>query len=113
MIEGIYAAYFAGAGGNGMGMFVFLNGVIAGADISGLNFEGNYEATDDGFIVGTVNYEMPPNSASVTGAVAKDRPIAISVPIKLPQDIDPDETYRLETPIGPLSARFKKLRALL
>lgn len=107
MIDGIYTAYLSGQAGQGMAMFVFRDGSIAGADMIGLTFAGTYEVAE-GRVTGNVDYSMPAESASLTG-VTFERPSGlISVPIDLPEAIDPDETYRISTPIGPLNAKFHK-----
>ncbi|AUR00011.1 hypothetical protein [Phaeobacter inhibens] len=105
--EGIYTAYLTGTAGQGMAMFVFAAGKISGADIAGLVFSGSYVIKGN-TVEGLVEYRMPSNSLSITGATfARDSEI-ISVPITLPTEIDEQETYRIETPIGPLNAKFVK-----
>ncbi|MCZ4262988.1 hypothetical protein O4G76_19350 [Limimaricola sp. G21655-S1] len=109
MIDGIYIAYFASKAGNSMGMFVFKNGIIAGGDIGGWVYKGEYTVGDDGFAEGAVTFEIPAGAASITGVTADDQPLSVRVPIHLPVIIDPDETYRIETPQGPLNAKFRKV----
>ncbi len=106
-IEGIYTAYLTGAAGQGMAMFVFKDGKIAGADIAGLTFSGKYEINSS-HLVGEVSYRMPAGSVSITGASFQQSSDKIVVPLSLPKEIDPNETYRLDTPIGPLNAKFIK-----
>lgn len=107
MIDGIYTAYLTGAAGQGMAMFVFKSGKIAGADMSGLTFSGDY-ATKGNRVVGIISYVMPVGSTSITGASFEKASNKIEVPIDLPESINPQETYRLNTPIGPLNAKFVK-----
>lgn len=111
MIDGIYTAYFTGAAGNGLAMFVFRKGSIAGADTAGLTFSGEYQVSN-GWIEGNVDFTMPTGTASITGAVASEQDLSVSVPIRLPEILNPEETYRIETPIGPINARFKKTKEL-
>lgn len=106
-IDGIYTAYLVGVAGQGMAMFVFHDGKIAGADVAGLVFSGSYTETK-GRVVGQVIYSMPAGSVSITGASFEKPSDEIIVPIDLPTDLDPKETYRINTPIGPLNARFVK-----
>lgn len=106
-VEGIYTAYLAGAAGQGMAMFVFRDGKIAGADIAGLTFSGSYQVNDAN-LIGEVRYRMPAGSVSITGASFEQSSDIIVVPLSLPEVIDPNETYRVDTPIGPLNARFVK-----
>lgn len=106
-VEGIYTAYLTGAAGQGMTMFVFKDGKIAGADVAGLTFSGNYEINGSR-LVGEVSYRMPAGSVSITGASFQQSSDNIVVPLSLPEEIDPNETYRVDTPIGPLNAKFVK-----
>lgn len=106
-VEGIYTAYLTGAAGQGMAMFVFKDGKIAGADVAGLTFSGNYRISASR-LVGEVSYRMPAGSVSITGASFPKSSDKIVVPLSLPEELDPNETYRFDTPIGPLNAKFVK-----
>lgn len=107
MIDGIYTAYLTGTAGQGMAMFVFKAGKIAGADMSGLTFSGNYTVANER-VVGSISYVMPAGSVSITGASFDQASDSIKVPIDLPETLNPSETYRVNTPIGPLNAKFFK-----
>lgn len=107
-VEGIYTAYLTGVAGQGMAMFVFKDGKIAGADVAGLIFSGNYDIAASR-LVGEVSYRMPAGSVSITGASFQNISDNIVVPFSLPEEIDPNETYRVDTPIGPLNAKFVKI----
>lgn len=104
-VEGIYTAYLTGAAGQSMAMFVFKSGRIAGADIAGLTIQGSY-VLEDHNLIGEVQYRMPAGSVSITGASFEHASDDIVVPLLLPQRLDPNETYRVDTPIGPLNAKF-------
>ncbi|MCB1450572.1 MAG: hypothetical protein KDJ67_10720 [Nitratireductor sp.] len=106
-VEGIYTAYMTGAAGQGMAMFVFKDGKIAGADIAGLTFAGNYKINASR-LIGEVRYRMPAGSVSITGVSFPKSSDWIVVPLSLPEEIDPTETYQVDTPIGPLNAKFVK-----
>jgi hypothetical protein len=107
LIDGIYTAYLTGQAGHGMAMFVFRDGKIAGADMSGLTFSGSYTVEGDK-VKGTVEYVMPAGSVSITGPTFEKSSEKIEVPIELPLEVNPEETYRIGTPIGPLNAKFVK-----
>ena len=110
-VDGIYAAYLAGIAGQGMGMFVFFKGTIAGADAAGLTFSGSYETQNDR-IIGELSYRMPANSISITGAEFNEPSGEIKVAIDLPTVLEDDETHRIETPIGPINAKFTRVSSL-
>jgi hypothetical protein len=110
-VDGIYTVYMTGAAGQGMAMFVFQSGTIAGADVTGVVFSGKYELLK-GRIIGEVAYKMPADSISITGANFTEKSSEIKVPIDLPEMLDENETYRIETPIGSVNAKFIKTVAL-
>jgi len=107
MIDGIYTAYLSGQAGQGLAMFVFVDGTIAGADLTGITFSGKYVIEGDR-MKGSINYEMPAGTTSITGASFDSTSGNIAVPIDLPVNLDPNETYRIVTPIGPVNAIFVK-----
>lgn len=107
LIDGIYTAFLTGVAGQGMAMFVFKDGKIGGADMVGLIFSGEYKV-ENSKVVGEVKYTMPAQSASITGKTFETESDEIIVQIELPEEIDPQETYRINTPIGPLNAKFVK-----
>ena len=107
MIDGIYTVYMTGAAGQGIAMFVFKEGIIAGADMAGLTFSGTY-SNKDGKVKGEIEYSMPAQSLSITGAAFEEPSGTIKIPLDLPTDIQPCETYRIATPIGPVNSKFVK-----
>lgn len=110
-IDGIYTAYMTGIAGQGIAMFVFTSGRIAGADVSGIIFEGDYEVSDQR-VVGEIRYVMPPGTSSITGVTFEQPSEVLRVTVNLPCDLKEGETYRIETTIGPVNARFVKNVAL-
>lgn len=107
MIDGIYTAYFTGASGQAMAMFVFKDGKIGGADMVGVVFSGEY-TVDAEYISGNVIFRMPAQSTSITGSVFEEESGDIEVPITLPVYLDPNDTYQIKTPIGTLNTKFQK-----
>ena len=107
MIDGIYTAYITGVAGQGMAMFVFKDGKIGGADMIGIVFSGEYIIQND-TLIGKVKYVMPANSESITGVVFEEKSNLLEVPINLPIQLDPAETYQFTTPIGIVNAKFVK-----
>ncbi|WP_171124553.1 hypothetical protein [Ruegeria sp. HKCCA4707] len=85
----------------------FRSGAVAGADIAGLTYSGSY-TTNEGRVVGEIVYRMPKGSVSITGASFEEPSGEIAVPFDFPEVLNPNETYRISTPIGPLNAKFHK-----
>jgi hypothetical protein len=88
------------------------DGVIAGTDIAGMLYDGTFEITPDGFVLGRVKYVLPVGSSTITGLSATDEPIELISPLKLPLVFANDTVHRIETPAGPVNAKFKKVRGL-
>jgi hypothetical protein len=110
--DGFYAAYFAGVAGNSFGIFVFKDGVIAGADAGGTTYDGSYGLSDDErFVLGTIQFTLPPGHTTITGVAASTEPIVFQVPIKLPIEFATGDVHRIETPAGPVNAKFQKLKS--
>lgn len=112
--DGIYAGYFTGTVSSSFGLFLFGDGRITGADAGGAVYLGSYRVDATKRIVeGEVTLSAPPHTPLITGAVSGDAPIDLRIPIKLPDVINEAEVYRIETPVGPVNARFRKLRSLV
>ena len=112
-VDGIYSAYFTGVHGNSIAMFVFKDRLITGADVGGGLYEGHFDLTEDGKnIDARITFTLTIGGQSITGASAADEPVRVEVPLRLPGEINKEDTFRIETPIGPINAKFQKLRTL-
>jgi hypothetical protein len=110
-IDGFYAAYFAGVSGTSIGMFVFKDGVVVGADAGGGRYDGEFTVSPDGqSIEAKIRFTLPVGNQSITGAAATAEPITIEVPLRLPIEFNRNDVHRIETPIGPINAKFDKIR---
>ena len=112
-IEGFYAAYFTGVMGSTLGMLVFRDGIVVGADAGGGRYDGTYKSVeDDGFIEGVIKFGMPIGAQSITGAAATSEPLSINVPIKFPTEFNRNDVHTIQTPIGAINAKFEKIRGI-
>ena len=105
--EGIYTAYLSGKSGQAMAMFVFKEGKVAGADMTGLLVSGTYESVGNR-IDGNLTFRSDPSHPERTMPDMTSTPAASSFPFSLPECIDPKDTYRLQTPFGPVNAKLIK-----
>ncbi len=113
VIDGFYTAYFTGVAGQSIGMFVFLEGKIAGADAGGGRYDGTYDVSVEGdHIVADVRFSLSPGGMSITGATSGAAPMSVPIKLMLPTDLQPHQVHRLETPIGPVNAKFEKIRGM-
>jgi hypothetical protein len=108
--EGFYAGYMSSSDGQGFAMFVFSNGVIAGADPLGVEFDGHYETSEDGSILGRVSVRVPAGGTVIQGASAGPSGMTYDVPIAFPAGAFEADFVKLDTPLGPVNLRMKRLR---
>ncbi|CAM3870522.1 hypothetical protein [Litorimonas haliclonae] len=109
-LEGFYSAYFSGTAGNSFGVFVFKDGLIRGADAGGGIYKGSYETVEneDSF-KGNIIFLLSPGSYTITGMENGSEPVILEVPIKLPVILRKTDVHRIETPNGPINAKFDKI----
>lgn len=111
--DGFYISYMTGRTGNTLALFVFSNGVIAGADMGGGIYDGKY-SVDEGTSMAhlTITFVLPAGNSSITGKSADMEPIRIKVPLELPVPTPSDSIFELNTPLGPLNTRFERIRGI-
>ena len=111
-IDGFYSAYFTGVTGSSIGIFLFKGGIVVGADAGGGKYDGTYivdSGTQD--INASITFTMPVGSNLITGITSEAEPLSIDVPLRLPKDFNRHDVHRIETPIGPINAKFDKIRS--
>ncbi|MER8430866.1 hypothetical protein [Mesorhizobium caraganae] len=110
-VDGFYTAYFSGVAGTSFGMFVFKEGVVVGADVGGGRYDGEFALTADGtHVEAKIRFTLPVGNQSITGMSAEAEPISIEVPLRLPIEFNRNDVHRIETPLGPINAKFDKMR---
>lgn len=103
----IYAAYLTGKAGNAFALLRFHDGMITGLDTGEGCYDGEYKlGPDQEKIVGTIKVNLPAGVPTITGVASSERPLQFDVPFALPVNLDPDAVYRMETPTGPVNAKF-------
>ena len=114
MSKRLYAAYFTGIDGSSFGLFYIGDGVIAGVDAGGMKYDGTFQETSDGALEGVIQFIVPAGMKLVTGLVAGGQPKTLSAPIKLRREFgDGNAVTRIDTPAGPVNARFELLREIV
>jgi hypothetical protein len=111
-IDGIYAAYMTGSDGQGFGMFVFLGGVLSGADPLGVRFDGDYAEASDGSVTGTVTVTVPPDGTVIQGVSTGSSSMTYQVPLSLGADFATVPYFSLVTPLGTVNIKLEKLKDL-
>ena len=109
----ICMGYFTGATGQSMGMFYFGDNLVAGADVGGIRYDGKMVEQPDGALVGQVKFIVPPGTEIITGLAAGQQQQEITAQISLPKGFaETGQVVRIDTPAGPVAARFEALREL-
>jgi hypothetical protein len=110
MSKAIYIAYLTGIAGQSIGLFYIGDGILAGVDVATMQYNGSYTTNSDGNLEGVVEYVLPAGASLITGAPAGTAPVRISVKLTLPSDFANGDTITIETPLGPVNAKFEKLK---
>ena len=86
--------------------------MLVGADAVGLKYDGTISETGAS-LEGVVNFTVPAGAHLITGLNAAEAPQEITAKISLPPNFDDGKTVvRIDTPAGPVNARFELLREI-
>lgn len=109
-MDGFYVAYLTGVSGSSLAVFTFMRGVVAGADVGGVLYEGTYKLDEaQSQVVGYVNYKIPAGVGLITGRVADDS-AKLSIPFSISSSFANGDVVKIDTPNGPVNAKFQKIR---
>jgi len=108
-IEGFYVAYMTARAGTSILLFVIKDSKLTGVDVGGLKYDGEVTEIKAGFHCSVV-YIIPAGVPLITGAPPSTSPQRIPLDFDLPRDFANGQTINIVTPLGPLNARFEKLR---
>jgi hypothetical protein len=108
-MDGFYAAFLTGRGGQSIVLFAIKSGKIVGVDAGGLKYTGNMRTkSDDGFTC-DINYTIPPGVPLITGPGPVAKEVPINLLFELPKNFGEGPIVRIDTPFGPLNAKFQRL----
>ena len=111
-IDGIYAGYFSAVGGNGLVLFIIRQGIIAGADLTS-KYDGNYQWNEQKEeFEGSVNVRLNPGGMTIQGVPTGAQGLEYVLKLSLPLDFSQRPYITLSTPLGPVNARFEKIRGV-
>ncbi|MEF2074346.1 hypothetical protein [Consotaella aegiceratis] len=111
-INGFYAGFFTGSGGNGISLFILRDGLLVGADAGPVLFDGRYNANADGSYSGSVKVSIPAGVTVVQGQTAPQGGSSYEVNINLAADFLSRPYFEVQTPLGRVNVRLQKLREL-
>ncbi|MGC8536923.1 MAG: hypothetical protein ACP5QR_15570 [Rhizomicrobium sp.] len=112
MIDGFFRIAFTGTAGSGFGMLTFRSGIIAGADVAGMLYDGTYaENPSTGDLDIKVNMRAPAGVTPVQTGVALTADATFPISAKLPRvAMDNEAPILLQTPLGPVNLVLRKIR---
>jgi hypothetical protein len=110
MAKALYVAYFTGVAGQSIGLFYIGDGLLVGIDVATMQYDGAYETKPDGSLEGIVEYVLPAGGSLITGAPAGVAPTKITTNLTLPADFADGRVITIETPLGPVNAKFEKVK---
>jgi hypothetical protein len=110
-MDGFYVAYLTGRAGTSLLLFAIRGADFIGVDVGGLKYDGKVALTEDGRLKCTLVYVIPAGSpALITGASPPSADQRIPIEFFLPKDFSNGQTIGIVTPLGPVNAKFQKLR---
>jgi hypothetical protein len=110
MAKALYVAYLTGVAGQSIGLFYIGDGILAGVDVGTMQYDGTYTTNSDGSMEGAITYVIPANTALITGAPAGAAPTRITVKLNFPAHFDDGRVLKIDTPMGPVNAKFEKVK---
>ena len=75
-----------------------------------MQYNGSYKTKRDGTLEGVVEYVLPAGASLITGAPAGVAPTRVSTKLTLPADFADGRVITIDTPLGPVNAKFEKLK---
>ncbi|MGH6790296.1 MAG: hypothetical protein ACRECC_11525 [Pseudolabrys sp.] len=109
-MDGFYVAYLTGRGGNSVLLFAIKDGVLVGADVGGMKYDGRIKAVADGAVSFHVEYTINPGTALITGFGSVASPTPVSLDFNAPANFAEGAVFNVQTPFGPINAKMSKLR---
>lgn len=109
-MSGFYAAFITGIDSEGLVLFAAHNGKITGTDPSKVLFDGTYHIDEGGNLIGRVTVSAPPNGTLVQGVSTGPSGVRYETNFTIPIDFENRDYIRIDTPFGPVNAKFSKLR---
>lgn len=108
MGKALYSAFFTGTTGNSFAIFYIGDGILFGLDAGLATYTGSYtQAGPDAPLVGAIELHAPANTPLITGQPPGGTQ-TINIPLTLPANFANGSVVRIETPMGPVNAIFRK-----
>jgi hypothetical protein len=112
-MDGFYAAYLTGRGGNSVLLFAIKSSSIVGVDSGGMKYDGRIERKENGTVSFHVEYVIPPGTPLITGTGGVAAPTPVALDFTAPSNFADGVIIGVQTPFGPVNVRISKLRDLV
>jgi hypothetical protein len=110
-MEGFFAGYLTGHSGTSIILFAVKDGRMIGVDMGGMKYDGQFQTKGDGTGFSCrISYTLLPGIPLITGPGPTANPTEITLTFDLPLNFAEGIIISIETPTGPLNAKFTKLR---
>lgn len=111
--RGLYCAYLTGVAGSAVILFLIEGNQIHGIDPTGTIYDGNIVPDENGNYMGTLRFSLLSGTQLITGQSKNSNSEDVLVQFTLgPHFADGQTITRLDTPIGPINARFVLIKLL-
>jgi hypothetical protein len=112
MTAAIYAMYYTGMAGMGLGVFVLRDGIVSGADATGGLIDGTCATDQAGNLQLQIRLTVAAGTTLVTGGSPSPSPYSLEFPVALRAGFGNMEPVEISIPTGPVNVVFRKLRDL-
>jgi hypothetical protein len=114
MVEGFFRIAFTGKSASGFGILVLNHGVVAGADVAGVTYDGTYIENQE---KKTLEFQLIMHAPA--GVTPVQTGVPVPAPVSLPitgsvkqEDVGTERPTLMQTPLGPVNVLFQKIREL-
>jgi hypothetical protein len=111
-MDGFYAAFLTGRGGNTIVLFAIKSTVLVGVDAGGVKYDGSVQPLSDGGYRFLLSYVVQPGTQLITGMGSVGTPTPVQLDFIAPNDFASGVVITIQTPLGPVNAKLSKLRDL-
>ncbi len=109
--EGFYSVTFAGHADYGFGIIILDTGVVIGADVGGVLYDGIYDFNHKTEMLDvSVTLTVPPGVPLVMGVPPQTIEYKFKIVTSLPRTLGNETPITIDTPSGPVNVIFKKIR---
>ena len=109
--EGFYSVTFTGYADYGFGIIILDTGVVIGADVGGVLYDGTYDFNHQTEMLDVnVTITVPPGIPLVTGTPPQTTEYKFRIKASLPRTLGDETPITIDTPLGPVNIVFKKIR---